>query len=1025
MSSLFFTAPSATSEGLGASMDVQSQQTLSSTSLDQEVGNFANVLSVAIDQSQVGSGTSSPTDSISSSLQPTTTHLSSAPIGLNSQSQANQLSLLLNTSDVSSNANLQPTLTGLSFGNQWKLEQSLVSDSPMAEQVSDLANWIESFATENKQTDQLSNLGKMRQILPKIVKSIQAKLTSVELARLNLQFTGQQLIMELDQTEIQLPLLMFQEPDFDPQLVAHILTAKNHTVSRKNDQNETDLLTTVQLFESVDSEGTGNEIESASQFGHPALMTVSNLGVTNPIKANDVALNESSSHVRAEIFSTFPSTQMTFRFEAGRSYLNTEQVDWSTIQADDDQNQLGLTQSMIGSEANELEVTNITESLLIDEISQLNNVGPNSLSETEIQQAASQIQRLATGLADRSLRQNLSINSTESDPVKQLNVVFGVGSDRLTMAVPGSETQISVPTTTDLPLSPVADWVEKISTQVKEVLVEKPNTAISTSLPLMTFGLDLSSTEEMEVLPASSTTIGQIKATQQMLGHLAAAMEQPVAPASDGLLQVSVPNGIDRVAMGARLQVEANDSSVRLTFQSESPVVLSSVQRSLQSSLSQLNLSGQQQSAQTEFANSVGLEAEVPVESVLNRLNVSSMHITSYKRNTVPEGDSVSFMPNQMIADGSVKSTNPNFGNAQNPLLATSTQLSTQISETNFSDGTQPLTVRSNNVPSPTVMGPQASNELEPSPLSNGLDINGLPLNVEIESVLGDRLGRQNHRISNPLLGGNQPTVTPTISVNSISESTETISLTGNTIGPQVNSSTLGQSFDSQMAFGQNDGNNSGLTEDELGSTESDSFTTVLEQENETQRMEFLSTTPQKQMSEMEGVSPQDEVSSQFAEVRRVREARQDIIREIQSLQADRRQESDREMTIQLQPARLGRLMVRVSQRRDLDGNSAVAVQIQASSTEAQQLLMNELSDLKSDFQSQGIDLTGLEVSIDSGRNFHQSRSQGLFFADYQRQMRSGGNLRSADPPISSIHRSEGPSKVGTQYANNQLNLVI
>ena len=227
------------------------------------------------------------------------------------------------------------------------------------------------------------------------------------------------------------------------------------------------------------------------------------------------------------------------------------------------------------------------------------------------------------------------------------------------------------------------------------------------------------------------------------------------------------------------------------------------------------------------------------------------------------------------------------------------------------------------------------------------------------------------------------------------------------------------------MAFGQNDGSNSNLTEDEFGSTESDSFTTVLEQENETHRMEFLSTAPQKQVSEMEGVSPQDEVSSQFSEVRRVREARQDIIREIQSLQANRRQESDREMTIQLQPARLGRLMVRVSQSRDLDGNSAVAVQIQASSTEAQQLLMNELSDLKSDFLSQGIDLTGLEVSVESGRNFHQSRSQGLFFADYQRQMRSGGNLRPADPPISSIRSSAGPSKVGTQYAKNQLNLVI
>ena len=58
----------------------------------------------------------------------------------------------------------------------------------------------------------------------------------------------------------------------------------------------------------------------------------------------------------------------------------------------------------------------------------------------------------------------------------------------------------------------------------------------------------------------------------------------------------------------------------------------------------------------------------------------------------------------------------------------------------------------------------------------------------------------------------------------------------------------------------QNDGNNSNLTEDEFGSTESDSFTTVLEQENETHRMEFLSTAPQKQVSEMEGVSPQDVV---------------------------------------------------------------------------------------------------------------------------------------------------------------------
>jgi flagellar hook-length control protein FliK len=142
-------------------------------------------------------------------------------------------------------------------------------------------------------------------------------------------------------------------------------------------------------------------------------------------------------------------------------------------------------------------------------------------------------------------------------------------------------------------------------------------------------------------------------------------------------------------------------------------------------------------------------------------------------------------------------------------------------------------------------------------------------------------------------------------------------------------------------------------------------------------------------------------------------------------MQNSRRQETEREMTIQLRPARLGRLVIRVSQHREQSGSSAVAVQIQASSTEAQQMLMNEMSDLQSDLQSQGIDLTGLEVSVDSGRNFHQSRSQGRFFTDYQRQVQSRRGQNPSELQNAGISSTSNRTKIGTQYANSQLNLVV
>jgi flagellar hook-length control protein FliK len=400
------------------------------------------------------------------------------------------------------------------------------------------------------------------------------------------------------------------------------------------------------------------------------------------------------------------------------------------------------------------------------------------------------------------------------------------------------------------------------------------------------------------------------------------------------------------------------------------------------------------------------------------------MHMTNYGDNTVPEPNSVSFIPNGVTVDGSADISN--IGLKQTESVATSTQVSSPTVETILSGRSKQLGI-SANLSNSNSIGQQTFVEAEVDDSTNWQNTTKLPfVDMEIDPARGNRLGTQSDQVSNMLLGGSHASVVPMPTVNGSKKAIEPTLLTGTAIDHQIDNSILGQSFNSETAFSQSDDNSSSLMESELASTESDSFTTVLEQENETQRMEFLSTAPQRQLNETGGVSLQDEVSSQFAEVRRVREARQDIIREIQSLQNDHRQESEREMTIQLQPARLGRLMVRVSQRRDLDGNSAVAVQIQASSTEAQQLLMNELSDLRSDFQTQGIDLTGLDVSIDSGRNFHQSRSQGLFFADYQRQMRSGGNIRPADPVNSSIQRStSNRARVGTQYANNQLNLVI
>ena len=114
-----------------------------------------------------------------------------------------------------------------------------------------------------------------------------------------------------------------------------------------------------------------------------------------------------------------------------------------------------------------------------------------------------------------------------------------------------------------------------------------------------------------------------------------------------------------------------------------------------------------------------------------------------------------------------------------------------------------------------------------------------------------------------------------------------------------------------------------------------------------------------------------------------LQEARAEIIQAVLARRNANTTAEYKEMTIRLRPPHLGRLIVKIVQEND-----EVTVRIQARTHQAQQWLMSELSQLKSELREQGVNLTNLEVSL-GGESDSQQSKQGHEWL-FQNQQRSG-----------------------------------
>lgn len=1046
MSNLFWNAPSASSEGLGASLGVQSSAS-SSQSAGQAPEGFADLLSAALDQVEstdtAETALPQPNYRMNSATMRSDTS-SSLPLQLNLdfQPDANQLSVMLESPALAMvPEQMYQQIHPLGAFGQWQLEQPLVSGLPISEQVSALASWVENFAVANGNNEGLFAEGVVEQVLPSIINAIQANQTDTRASLLNVQISDRQLTLKLDQVEVQLPLPVLQDPDFDPQVVAQLLTA--NLVTSDSDGPAVSASESAPLQTEIEDEirSESGETSPVNQFGNPSVQqllmsqTTVMSSETDPIDGGqfDVAGSELRSDNRAE---ALPSTsiQIAFHIESGRVSLDTDNMNLpanlsttnSTAELDRqelDTNHLISMPNMAKTAGVWSETTRSSGQIIATSLSQSKSSGEAQLSETEIQQATTRIQGIITNLAERSSGQPLSqmiSAETRLDSGQaisdRLNIAFKVDSGQLTISVPDSDLSIQVPMDTDLPTEQLVSWIETVSSQSTQSdsveidqLVGGSQTVSVIQSPAVVLDLDLSS----ETVIPQQLTSTHSAGLQQMLGTLATVMEQSTdSQPSANLLQVSVPSGIQQVATGAKLQAAVNDNTIRLTLQANDPTFLNS-------------LNGQLQQSKALW--------EPSIQSILSRLNVSAMQMTS-----IPAEPDLSNGTSLLSAIQGVSDQPQNSAVSLNPTLSSEAEVSNfpavSVDLPNLSAGEGQRTADAAFRTTPTEVGLPGSTEvdsvnqtedlLNPSETASPL----LDSSVDADEAPATRMGRQVRQVTRRggLADPTGAAIAPQKLSNNVAEVTEPTTPISSMVSNRLNNSALGQSFNSETAFGGQGGDASDTTEDsESMFTESDPFISVLEQENEAKRLAHLSTSPQREVNETGRISSQDELRSQFAEARQIRDARQDIIREIQSMQNSRRQETEREMTIQLRPARLGRLVVRVSQHREQSGSSTVAVQIQASSTEAQQMLMHEMSDLQSDLQSQGIDLTGLEVSVDSGRNFHQSRSQGRFFTDYQRQVQSRRGQNPSELQNAGISSTSNRTKIGTQYANSQLNLVV
>ena len=158
-----------------------------------------------------------------------------------------------------------------------------------------------------------------------------------------------------------------------------------------------------------------------------------------------------------------------------------------------------------------------------------------------------------------------------------------------------------------------------------------------------------------------------------------------------------------------------------------------------------------------------------------------------------------------------------------------------------------------------------------------------------------------------------------------------------------------------------------------------------------------------------------------MSQERTIQEARQQMIEEIQSHRQLARGSGSREVTIRLRPEYLGRLIVRV-----INQNEEIAVQIRATTAEAQNLLVSELADLSVTLREQGIQLGNLDISvIGSGKDSQQPDDRSSQFSDQQKQSNSNSNSNQDENREFESEMNQDMSHDSSDDDSGDLNLVI
>ena len=158
-----------------------------------------------------------------------------------------------------------------------------------------------------------------------------------------------------------------------------------------------------------------------------------------------------------------------------------------------------------------------------------------------------------------------------------------------------------------------------------------------------------------------------------------------------------------------------------------------------------------------------------------------------------------------------------------------------------------------------------------------------------------------------------------------------------------------------------------------------------------------------------------------MSQERTIQEARQQMIEEIQSHRQLARGSGSREVTIRLRPEYLGRLIVRV-----INQNEEIAVQIRATTAEAQNLLVSELADLSVTLQEQGIRLGNLDISvIGSGNDSQRPDDRSSQFSDQQKQSSPNSNSNQDENREFESEMNQDMSHDSSDDDSGDLNLVI